>query len=72
MTSFQLADAGQANSDVTYPCSRPDCGGEALADKPSQSRPALHLTNSSWLNLIERWFSELTNITAPRRHTSMR
>jgi hypothetical protein len=31
------------------------------APQPAPLAPALHPTSSSWLNLIERWFKELTD-----------
>ena len=50
-----------------------DTGGEAVADKPSPLRPALHPDQLSWLNLVERWFAELTTKKLRRgTHTSVR
>jgi len=31
------------------------------AHEPSPLASAFHLTSSSWLNLVERWFQELTD-----------
>ena len=50
-----------------------DTGGEALAH--SHPRFVLHFTptSSSWLNLVERWFAELTTKKLRRgTHTSVR
>ncbi|SLC62322.1 Uncharacterised protein [Mycobacteroides abscessus subsp. massiliense] len=41
-TSFQPAHAGQANSDVTYSCSRPDTYDLSLGDLPSGHAAAEH------------------------------
>lgn len=50
-----------------------DAGGQALADKPSPLRSALHRYHASWLNLVERWFAELTTKKLRRgTHTSVR
>lgn len=50
-----------------------DSVDSALALAPSVLYPALHATYSSWLNLVERWFAELTTKWIKRSsHRSVR
>ena len=50
-----------------------DAGDQELARRASALRPALHPDRSSWLNLVERWFAELTTKKLKRgAHRSVR
>ena len=50
-----------------------DTRDPALADRAPPLRPALHADLESWLNLVERWFAELTNKKLRRgTHRSVR
>ena len=50
-----------------------DPGDQTLAGRAPPLRPALHPDQQSWLNLVERWFGELTTKKLQRgTHRSVR
>jgi hypothetical protein len=57
----QVGGAGLGARDLRQLLHHPDPGDPPLAATPSSVPSALTPTYSSWLNLVERWFAELTS-----------
>jgi hypothetical protein len=69
-----LNDLGEADMVLTVPAQRHPGGVCSLAAMVKNRRFQLHVTptSSSWLNLVKRWFRELTDKALHRRGHSVR